>query len=343
MLRVAYQELESALAEALLSLGFTATRADLCARLFAETTRDGVYTHGLSRFPRFLATIRNGSVNPQAEPSLVAAFGGLERWDGNAGPGNLNAWASMQRAIVLAQEHGIGAVALANTNHWMRGGTYGWQAADEGVFALCFTNTLPNLPAWGTTVPVLGNNPLVVAIPRPAGNIVLDMAMSQFSYGALAAYTKSGSLLPVPGGYDTTGALTTDPAAIESSQRALPIGFWKGSGLSMTLDLIAAMLSGGNATHQLDHDPLRETGLSQVFLAIDPTRIGDPASLTAIAEGVLADLRQATPEVLGRPARYPGEQTLRLRGENLAKGVPVDPEIWENLLADNLAVHKGKI
>ncbi|MEO6802979.1 MAG: 3-dehydro-L-gulonate 2-dehydrogenase [Granulicella sp.] len=337
MLRVPYQELESALIEALLPFGFTAERATLCARLIAETTRDGVYTHGLSRFPRFLEMIRNGSVDPGAESSLVTAFGGLERWDGNAGVGNLNAWASMQRAMKLAREHGIGAIALANTNHWMRGGTYGWQAADEGLFALCFTNTLPNLPAWGTTTPSLGNNPLVVAIPRPAGNIVLDMAMSQFSYGTLSAYAKSGSQLPVPGGYDATGALTTDPAAIEASHRALPIGFWKGSGLSMTLDLIAAMLSGGKASYELGQDPLRETGLSQVFLAIDSSRIGDPASLNAIAEGILTNLKNATPAIPGRPARYPGEQTLTLRRENMAKGVPVDREIWEKLTADNAA------
>ena len=59
----------------------------------------------------------------------------------------------------------MGAIALANTNHWMRGGTYGWQAAEAGLFGICWTNTLANLPAWGTASPVLGNNPLVIGIP----------------------------------------------------------------------------------------------------------------------------------------------------------------------------------
>ncbi len=339
MLRVPYQELESALTQALLPLGFTAARAQLCARLFAETTRDGVYTHGLARFPRFVATIRNGTVLPQAEPTLVSAFAAIERWHGNSGPGNLNAHASMTRAITLARTHGIGVVALAGTNHWMRGGTYGWQAADEGLFALCFTNTLANLPAWGATTPTLGNNPLVLAIPRTGsplgGHIVLDMAMSQFSYGTLASYARRGEQLPVPGGYDAAGTLTTDPAAIESSQRALPVGFWKGSGLSLTLDLIAAMLSGGNATYQIPREPELETSLSQIFLAIDPSRIADPASLTAIAEGVLTDLKQA-PTISGHPPRYPGEQTLTLRQQNLTEGIPVDPEIWKKLLNGSL-------
>ena len=335
MLRVPFIDLQQALETALLPLGFSADRADLCARLFAETTRDGVYTHGLARFPRFVATVKLGVVQPSASPRLVSAFGGLERWDGSLGPGNFNAWASMERAIALAREHGIGAVALANTNHWMRGGTYGWQAADAGLFALCFTNTLPNLPAWGAVAPTVGNNPLVLAVPRAGGaNVVVDMAMSQYSYGTLSAYAKRGEPLPFPGGFDAEGVLTTDAAAISATERALPIGLWKGSGLSMTLDLIAAMLSGGQAAHQIPRDPLRESGLSQVFVAIDPTHLGsDREALEATAEAVLADLHTAVPVDPAKPVRYPGEQTLATREENLRLGVPVDEELWRQLLA----------
>ncbi|SNS82702.1 3-dehydro-L-gulonate 2-dehydrogenase [Granulicella rosea] len=331
MLRVPYAELESALERSLLAEGFSPDRAHRCAKLFAETTCDGVYTHGLARFPRFLATVRNGIVNIHAKPVRVSGIGGLERWDGGHGPGNLNAWAAMDRAMTLARTHGIGMVALASTSHWMRGGSYGWQAANEGLFAICWSNTLPNLPAWGTTTPVLGNNPLVLAIPRPGGPVVVDLAMSQFSYGTMTQYAKRGAQLPVPGGYDTAGELTTDPAAIEASQRPLPIGFWKGSGLAMTLDLMAAMLTGNPGTHAIDKDPLREYNISQVFIAVDPSAVASPEELHQIAEGILYDLKQATPIDPARPARYPGEQTLRLREENLRLGVPVDPEIWAGI------------
>jgi 3-dehydro-L-gulonate 2-dehydrogenase len=331
MLRVPFDDLNAALHHAMQQLGLTGDRAALCARLFAETTRDGVYTHGLNRFPRFVETIRNGSVDVNARPTKSNGIGAVERWEGHRGVGNLNAHASMQRAIALARQHGIGAVALANTNHWMRGGTYGWQAAEQGLFALCWTNTLANLPAWGATTPTLGNNPLVIAVPRPGGHVVIDMAMSQFSYGTLASYSKRGQPLPVDGGFDTAGNLTRDAAAIEASQRALPVGYWKGSGLSLVLDMLAAMLSGGLATHQIPRDPLRESGLSQVFLAIDPASIADPDELTRIAEGILDSLRKATPADSNKPVRYPGEQTLQLREENMRLGVPVDPEIWQQL------------
>src|SRR6202000_37899 len=115
MLRVPYDDLLAALHRAMQRLGMADDRALLCARLFAETTRDGVYTHGLNRFPRFAASVANGSGDVNAEPTRTAGMGAIERWDGHLGVGNLNARTSMQRAITLAKQHGMGGVALGNT------------------------------------------------------------------------------------------------------------------------------------------------------------------------------------------------------------------------------------
>ena len=334
MLRVPYSDLYNSLLRAMEHLGLRGERAALCARLFAETTCDGVYTHGLDRFPRFAEMVANGCIDVDATPTRVAGAAAIERWDGHLGPGNVNAYAAMERAIALARQYGMGGVALANTNHWMRGGSYGWLAADAGVFAMCWTNTLANLPPWGASTPAVGNNPLVIAVPRPAGaHVVIDMAMSQFSYGALSAYASRGAQLPVPGGYDLAGELTRDPAAIEASKRALAIGYWKGSGLSLVLDMVAAMLSGGHATHEIPLESTRESGVSQMFLAIDAAAYAAREELDRIADGILKSLRDATPIDPAKPVRYPGEQTLHLRQENLKLGVPVTPEVWAKLNA----------
>ncbi len=332
MQRLPFHELQATLAGILVGLGFAPARAAHCAQLFAETTRDGVYSHGVHRFPRFVAMIRNGNIRVDAEPALVTRFGAVERWDGHRGPGNLNAHASMQRAIALAREHGIGYVSLANTNHWMRGGTYGWQVAEAGMIGICWTNTLPNLPAWGGVEPCIGNNPLIFAVPRAAGHVVLDMAISQFSFGALESYKARGEMLPVDGGFDRQGQLTRDPAAIEASGRALPVGYWKGSGLSVLLDMIAAMTSLGLATHQLAGDPLQEAGISQVFLAIQPAAFGSADHSARIADEIVASLHRSSPTDQHTPIRYPGERTLQIRAENLARGVPVDPAVWAEIL-----------
>jgi len=330
MLRVPYGDLFDTLVHILLKLGFQEQRALRCAQLFAEASRDGVYSHGLNRFPLFVSTIRSGIVDIHAAPEFQFGSGALERWDGKSGPGNLNAYSCMERAIALSQQHGIGCVALANTNHWMRGGTYGWQAAEAGVIGICWTNTLPNLPPWGSSKPRLGNNPMVIAVPRPDGHIVLDMAMSQFSYGALASYSTRGELLPVDGGFDSEGNLTRVPDAIEKSLRPLPIGYWKGSGLALMLDLIAGMLSGGLTTHQIEAKPERETRLSQVFIAIDFSSVNRSTAAIEIAEKVIQDL-QSSADSAKESVRYPGQQVLRIRQENMAKGIPVEPSAWQQV------------
>jgi 3-dehydro-L-gulonate 2-dehydrogenase len=332
MNRIPFEEVRETLARVLGKLGFSAGRAQACARLFAETTCDGVYTHGINRFPRFVAMVRNGSIDAAAEPQLLARFGALERWDGRKGPGNLNAYAAMERALALSREWGVGCVSLGNTNHWMRGGTYGWQAAEAGLIGICWTNTQPNLPPWGGVEPCIGNNPLVIAVPRAKGHVVLDMAISQFSYGALESYRARGALLPVDGGFDAEGRLTRDPAAIESSHRPLPVGYWKGSGLSMVLDMAAAITSAGQATHQLSTDPLLETGLSQIFLALNPAPLGDGPVSSRIADDIVDSLHHCQAAEEGKKIRYPGEQTLRTRAENLKLGLPVEPAVWELIL-----------
>jgi 3-dehydro-L-gulonate 2-dehydrogenase len=315
-MRMAFEELAAPMEAILRARGMDGQRAELCARLFAETDRDGVYTHGVNRFPRFVRMIDANAIDILAVTAVSARVGSLERWDGRRGPGNLNAYACMGRAIELARAHGIGCVALSNTTHWMRGGSYGWQAADAGMIGICWTNTLPNLPPWGDTVPRLGNNPMVIAVPRKRGHVVLDMAMSQFSYGALTAHRKRGEMLPVDGGFDLEGNLTRDPGAIERSQRPLPIGYWKGSGFSLVLDMVAAMMAGGLAAHQIPPDPEREIGVCQMFLAMNTAVFPDACP---IADGVVASLEGV---------RYPGERVLQIREENMALGIPVDETTW---------------
>ena len=327
MKRFSFEVISETLREVLTKSGFDDERAELCGRLFTEASRDGVYSHGLNRFPRFIDAIKTGLVDVDAKPELIQSLGALECWDGHSGAGNLNAYDSMTRAIALAQAHGIGCVALRNTNHWMRGGSYGWQAADQGVIGICWTNTLPNLPPWGGTKPTLGNNPLVIAVPRDEGHVVLDMAMSQFSFGALETYRKRDQQLPVVGGFDGKGQLTSDPGEIEASGRPLPIGYWKGSGLSLMLDMVAALLSSGNAVFQIPKEVPKETKLSQVFIALSPLKDDREHTLN----GILAFLRTASSDESG--VRYPGERTLEIRRQSIDQGIPVDEDIWNQIIA----------
>lgn len=324
-MRIPFEQMQAEFKRVLLKYGHNEERAQLSARLFAEASRDGVYSHGLNKFPGFIKYIQNGWVKADVEPEKMGSFGPLEQWNGHLGPGNLNAYFCMNRAIELARVHGIGCVALGHTNHWMRAGNYGWQAADAGFVGICWTNTMPNMPAWGGKKVRLGNNPLVIAIPRAEGNIVLDMAMTQFSFGKLKATKIADEQLPLAGGFDKEGNLTTDPGAILESWRPLPIGFWKGAGLSLVLDVLAALLSGGKSTWEVRNEP-GESNLSQVFLVIDPSKLSN--DWQAAVDGVIRDMQENE----GEGVYYPGQRTLKTRLENLEKGVPVVEEFWEQVL-----------
>lgn len=324
-MRVSFEELQEEFKRVLLKLSFPDETATTCATIFASNSRDGIYSHGLNRFPVFVKHVQKGVVKPDATPTLLDKNGAIERWDGNFAPGISNATHGMNRAIALALSHGIGCVAIKNTNHWMRGGTYGWQAADAGCIGICFTNATANMPAWGGQSAVLGNNPLVIAVPRPEGHVVLDMAMSQFSYGKMQEYELKNEPLPFPGGYDEAGNLSTDPAEIRKTKLALPIGFWKGSGLSLVLDLLVVALSGGRSTQKISEGEY-ETGVSQCFICIK-----QPDMHQDLIEEILAFTKDNSAADPGKPVSYPGERTLRTRLENGKHGIPVNEEIWTML------------
>ena len=326
-MRIPFEQLLTEFRRVLLQLDFPEDKANLCALAFAENSRDGVYTHGLNRFPKFVQSVKAGDINRDGVPTLVKALGALERWDGNWAPGILNARFCMDRAITLAEQNGIGCVAVKNTNHWMRGGSYGWQAAEAGFIGICATNATATTVPWGGTTATLGNNPLVIAVPRQDGHVVLDMAVSQYSWGKVLQYKSYNEELDFFGGYDNDGNLTKDPHAIVDSKRLLPAGLWKGSGLALMLDLLVSALSEGRSVKTLT-DENTDAGVSQLFIAIKPN---NEEQVAAIVNEIIAFTKTSPPAKADEPVLYPGENTLKTRAKNLDEGVLVVEKIWEEV------------
>jgi len=331
MKRVPYETMVNEFKRVLVKKGFTEDRAEAAAVIFAQNSLAGVYSHGLNRFPRVVEYLEKGEINPDIVAECELQMGAFERWNGHRGFGPLNAKLAMDRAVELAREYGVGVVALGNNNHWMRGGSYGWQAADKGCIGICWSNTMPNMPAWGGRDRKIGNNPFIMSIPRSSGkHAVIDCAVSQFSYGKIEEAKLKGQQLPVPGGYDTKGNLTTDPAEIEKTWRVLPMGYWKGSGISIALDLIATVLTNGNSVSRIGTFG-DEVGLSQIMIAIDPLRFNTPEETDSIVDEILADIKSSEPIREGGEVYYPGELELITRETNTRDGIPVIDEVWETL------------
>jgi 3-dehydro-L-gulonate 2-dehydrogenase len=338
MTRIPFDEMKSTIKSAFLKAGMHDVKADICAQVHTESSCDGVYSHGLNRVARFIEYIEKGWVDVLANPLLINNLRSLEIYNGNLGPGILNARFAMNRATEIANNSGFGLVALNNTTHWMRGGTYGWQAANKGYIAICWTNTESCMPAWGAKTIGIGNNPFVMAVPRKEGHIVLDMAMSQYSYGKLQVTRLKNEKLPFPGGFDKEGNLTDIPGPIEETMRILPTGYWKGSGFAILLDIISSLLSNGLSTAGIDKAGLGSCGsCNQVFIAIDPLKINTQDFIDNVLNETIHQLKSSEPSQTNGEIFYPGEKSLKTRLENMQLGIPVDESVWRRVkeLANN--------
>lgn len=333
-IRIPYETVRATVKQALLNAGLSEEKAEVCATIHAQSSADGVESHGLNRVPRFVEYIRKGWINLDGDPELVGAKGAVENYDGHLGIGITNALYCTERAMELAKEHGIGCVALKNTTHWMRGGTYAWKMAEAGFVGLSWINAESCMPLWGSDEPGVGNNPFCIAVPREDGPIVLDMAMSQYAYGKLGVYRLAGKQLPYPGGFDKDGNLTTDPGAIEETMRVLPIGYWKGSGMAIALDLAAAMMANGRSG--IEMNSAREgscTGSCQIFIAYDPYLFGTKEELQAMLNRRVDAAHATHPDHEGGKISCPGERTVVTRARSMSEGVAVDEAIWAQVQA----------
>lgn len=333
-MRIPFEEAVAVMKEKLVKYGSPEDYAQEVAYVMAENSLEGVYTHGINRYMRLINNMKDGLTLPNEVCEKVAGLGGYEVWDGKLGFGIVNARICTNRAIELAKEHGIACVSLRNTNHWLRGATYGKMTAEAGMLGIHFTNARTNMCAWGTQQHALGNNPLVLAVPRANGDhVIADTSFSQYSYGKLQLARLEGRTMELPGGYDQNGELSRDPDVILKSQKLLPVGQWKGASIAMLLDLITSVSSFGNCAAMVTKlGGKDEHAFSQTFIAINPLALGDEETFSHIVEEAVTYVLEAKP-LPGAKVRYPGQMTRTRRQENLDNGIPVDEGIWSSICA----------
>lgn len=318
-----FDDLKKLIKDALLKVGLSDDDAELLAKVHTESSRDGVYSHGLNRVPKFIELVEDGSIDIHARPTLLKSMAMVEQYDGNFGMGVKNAIFASNRAKALAKEYGLGLVSLRNTTHWQRAATYTMNICEDNLIGIAWSNTDSNMPAWGSNKINIGNNLLSIAIPY--GDFVLDMAMSQYSFGKLQVTASKGEELAYIGGLDKDGKESKNPGDIINGGLAYPMGYWKGSGLAIALDILAAILADGNTTYDVDKmDKGMCIGISQVFIAIDPKNFTE--DLEQKMSDTIAYIKDGSDGTT-----YPGERLLRKRKESEEKGIEVDEEYVKKL------------
>ena len=307
--------------------------AERFAEVFAGNSLDGVYSHGMNRYPRYLSDMERGLCDSRiTQAEKVSGLGGLEVWDAHFGVGPLIAQQMAGRAIELAKTHGIACVALRNNSHWLRAGRYGLMMADAGMMGLCMTNTCMNLVAYGAKVPSTGNNPITFAIPRKKGSLLMDMAVSQSAFGKLEIMAQEGGMLDTACGYDLEGNLTNDPKKITESKLMMPMALWKGSALSIMIDLMTSMLSLGRTSLEIGKPSDGEAGMSQMFICMNPAAVVDMDKADEQMEKTIAFLNSLEPKEGMSGVHAPGENLEKTRQRNRERGIPVTEETWQKIL-----------
>jgi LDH2 family malate/lactate/ureidoglycolate dehydrogenase len=339
MVRVPASAASSFIADAFAAAGLPRADAARCAELMTEADLTGADGHGIFRLPQYVRRLNAGGVNknPTITAQRIAPAAALI--DGDNGMGHLVMSRAVTEADAIARESGIGWVGVRRSNHAGPAGLYAEMPAAHGMIGIYAAVANANhMAAWGGAEHLLGTNPLAIGVPSGAGPLVFDMATSIVAYGTVKKYALRG--LTMPEGWfvnPDTGAPITDPKK-SSEGMLLPMGEYKGAGLSLMLGLLAGVLNGAAFGHDVvdfNADDKSETNTGHVLIAADVARFMPMQSFTAAVDRYLRDLRNSKRLPGVDAIRLPGDRRAECRRERLRDGVPVARALMAQL--DTLA------
>jgi L-2-hydroxycarboxylate dehydrogenase (NAD+) len=333
--RVPFAQLRAFITAAMKRLGLPDADAAIVGRLMAEAELQGSDGHGVIRLLPYARRIRAGGINLKPRIAVVQERPGMAVLDGDNGMGHLVMQRAAQLAVEKARHCGIGWVGARFSNHAGPASLYARMPMAHDMIGLYFAvGNANHLPPWGGLDMLLSTNPIAVAVP--AGEeppVVLDMATTVAAYGKVKAKAQRGEAMPVGWMIDRLGQPLTDPKRAEEGF-LMPIGGYKGYGLSLIVGLLAGTLNGaamGKEVIDFNHDDTSTTNTGQAVMAIDLSAFGDVAGFKARVDRLVRDLRasERMPEV--DRIWLPGEQSHERRAANLRDGIALPPALLKQL------------
>ncbi len=325
---VDHRKFEERVARLFVHVGVPAPQAAGIAEILVLADLRGIESHGTNFAPRYIRGLARGELNPDPQLRVVGGRGAVAVLDADNGLGYVSARAAMERAIELAADHAVGAVAVRNSNHFGMAGFYALQATDAGMIGHATTDGPPHTVAWGTRRPVVCNNPIAWAFPTGTPPPVLvDTALTGVKEKIRLA-AQRGEAIPPDWAVGPDGRPTTDPAvALEGS--LLPIGGPKGSALIVANELLSGALSGAHFSFEISpalvmgSDHHDRWGCGHFLLALDPSGFVGTDAFRKRADELVRALREAEPAEGVERVYLPGEREWLLSEERRRSGLPV--------------------
>ena len=313
-------------------------RARVCAEHLVAANLKGHDSHGVGMAPSYVRWIAAGKLKPNARPQIVSDRGAVVVVDGGFGLGQPVAREAVDVAIERARQHGIACLALRNSCHIGRIGTYGEQCADAGFISMHYVNVVgagPAVAPFGGREPRMLTNPYCCAIPRRNGeHVVLDFATSAIAIGKVRVAYMKGEPVQAGALVDPSGKLTDDPKSFfEGAARSilLPFGLHKGGGMQILCELLGGALA-AQWTMQPGSDRSFGAAVNNMLaIVIDPDAFGGREGFEAEAEAMLDYIRSTAPAEGVDRVRLPGEPERESLAERSAAGVPIDDNTWRQI------------
>jgi LDH2 family malate/lactate/ureidoglycolate dehydrogenase len=325
--RIEHVDLEVFYRDALVAAGVSARVAEVEAQVGAEVDLCGVHSHGVRMLPGVVKNVLDGAMDVSSDIHVVNESPAHLLAEANGGMGRYTSAIAMDMAVERAREFGIGMVTVRGVGHWGRAHSYCLRAARQGMVSLAFTNTIALFAPHGAGTPLLGNNPIGIGVPAedPEQSVVLDIAMTQASVGKVAMAAMRGDAAEPGWGVGKDGAPSTDPNEILEARGLLPMGGYKGAGLSLMVDLLTAGI--GNSLLGFEQGSQGRPsdvagGSTKTFIAIRP--FGDWL-------GERVDAYKQRMETAGPGAQWPGEGSYGRRLDYIERGIELLPPIVEGM------------
>jgi L-2-hydroxycarboxylate dehydrogenase (NAD+) len=333
--RVTFQALQEFVSSAMQSLGLPKADAAIVGRLMAQADLQGSDGHGVIRLAPYSRRILNGGINLNPNIKIVQERAAMALVDGDNGMGHLVMAQATEIAIAKARNCGIAWVGSRYSNHAGPASLYARMALEHDMIGMYFAvGNANHLPPWGGLDMLLSTNPISVAVPTlNEPPVVLDMATTVAAYGKVKAKAQRGEMMPEGWMIDRQGQPLLDPKRAEEGF-LLPIGGYKGYGLSLIVGLLAGTLNGaamGKAVIDFNRDEKTVTNTGQAIAIIDPAAFGDVTAFKVRVDSLIGELRAA--ERMPRVDRIwlPGEQSEQKRQQYLAEGIPLAPALMTQL------------
>ena len=316
-----------ALADAALrGCGVSAANAAPVARSIACAERDGQAIVGLSYLPTYCDHAACGKVDGQAQPRLARRSAVALHVDAATGFAHPALAAGLPALAEAAREHGLALLAVGNSYACGSLGYFVEELAEQGLVAFMVANASPSIAPWGGKTPFFGTNPIAFGVPR-AGRAPLVIDQSSSTVARVAVFDAHRRGVPLPDGWalDAEGRPTHDAAAAMQGSM-FPLGGYKGAGLALMVDVLAAGLTGAHYSHEVSSFGDTSGGpprSGQLVIAFEPTRLRGPGFADDL-ERMLAAMHE------GPGVRLPGDRRLQAR-DQYAQGIAVDDALVATL------------